>query len=48
MDTTSTRQSPNAVLMLDQRLRRWTNINQTLGDSKMFAGKTLLSIHAWG
>ena len=28
MDTTPTRHSPNAVLMLDQRLRRWPNINR--------------------
>ena len=30
MDTTPTRHSPNAVLMLDQRLRRWPNIKPTL------------------
>ena len=36
MDTTPTRHSPNAVLMLDQRLRRWPNIEPTLEKCTMF------------
>ena len=47
MDTTPTIHSPNAVLMLNQRLRRWPNIYPALGECAMFAGKALLSIHAW-
>ena len=34
--------------MLDQRLRRWLIINPSLGECAMFAGKALLSLHAWG
>ena len=48
MDTTPMRHSHSAVLMLDQRLRRWTNMKPTLGECTMFAGKALQSIHAWG
>ena len=44
MDTTLTRHSPNAVLMLDQRLRRWPNTKQALSQCTMFSGKALLSI----
>ena len=39
MDTTPTRYLPNAVSMLDQRLRRWPNIEPTLGECIMFEGK---------
>ena len=36
LDTTPTRHSPNAVLMLGQRLRRWPNIEPTLEKCTMF------------
>ena len=39
------RHSPNAVSMLDQRLRRWPNIKPPLSECAIFAGKDLLSIH---
>ena len=41
MDTTLTRHSPSAVLMLVQRLRRWPNIEPTLAECRptMFEGK---------
>ena len=48
MDTTPTRHSPNTVLMLDHRLRRWPNIKQALGECTLFAEKALMSAHAWG
>ena len=37
LDTTPTRHSPNTVLMLGQRLRRWPNIEPTLEKCTMFA-----------
>ena len=37
LDTTPTKHSPNAVLMLSQRLRRWLNIEPTLEKCTMFA-----------
>ena len=40
MDTTPTRHSPNAVLMLGQRLRRWPNIEPTLEKFTMFERKS--------
>ena len=36
--TASTSRSPNVGLMLNPRLRRWTNIKTTLGDWLVFAG----------
>ena len=39
----NTRHSPNAGLMLAQRLRRWSNINPALGDRLVIAG--LLGCH---
>ena len=39
MDTTPTRHSPNAVSLLEQRLRRWPNIEQTLAECTKFEGK---------
>ena len=48
MDTTPTRHSPNAVLMLAQRLRRWPNIEPTLEKCTMFEGKSsCMSIQVW-
>ena len=32
---------PNAVLMLDQRLRRWPTLNQHLVECAVLAGKAL-------
>ena len=34
----NTRNSPNVVLMLAHRLRRWPNIKTALGESLVFAG----------
>ena len=39
MDTIPARHSLNTVLMLDQRLRRWTNIEPTLAECTMFDEK---------
>ena len=39
MDTTPARHSLNTVLMLDQRLRRWPNIEPTLAECTMFEEK---------
>ena len=36
----NTKHSPNAVLMLAHRLRRWPNIETALGESLVFAGLT--------
>ena len=36
-DTANTKHSPNVILMLDHRLRRWTNIKTTLGKCLVFA-----------
>ena len=35
----TTRQSPNAVIMLGQRRTQWTSINTTLGRCLLFAGQ---------
>ena len=35
--------SPNAVLMADQRLRRWANIKTVLGEWHLFVGVTCCS-----
>ena len=40
MDTTERWHSPNAVLMLGQRLWRWPNIEPTLEKCTMFEGKS--------
>ena len=40
MDTTPTRHSPNTVLMLGQRLRRWPNIEPTLEKCTIFEEKS--------
>ena len=40
MDNTPTRHLPDAVLMLGQRLRRWPNIEPTMGKCTMFEGKS--------
>ena len=40
----NTRHSPDAVLMLDQRRRRWTNIETALGKCLVFAGCVLARI----
>ena len=42
--TTPTRNWPNAVLMLDQCLRRWPTLNQHLVSVPCWLGKLLLSI----
>ena len=34
----NTRRSPNVGLLLAHRLRRWPNINPTLGERLVFAG----------
>ena len=39
----NTGHSPNAVSMLAHRLRRWPNIETTLGDCPLFAGKVALN-----
>ena len=36
--TSNTRHSPDAVLMLGQRRRQWTNIGTALGECLVFAG----------
>ena len=41
VDTHPTRHSPNAILMLDQRLWRWPNSEPTLEECIMFEGKSL-------
>ena len=40
MDTTPIRHSLNAVIMLDQRLRRWSNIEPTVEKCTMSEGKS--------
>ena len=47
LDTTPTRHSPNAVLMLGQRLRRWPNIEPILEKCTMFERK-FMWVQAWG
>ena len=37
-DEANTRHSPNVVLMLGQRRRRWPNIETAWGECLMFAG----------
>ena len=44
-DTTPTRNRPNAVLMLYQRLRRWPTLNQHLVSVPCWLGKLLLICH---
>ena len=39
-ESESTRHSPNAVLMLGQRLRRWPNFEPTLEKCTMFERKS--------
>ena len=39
MDISPTRHRPNAVLMLGQHLRRWTNIKPTLGECVVLPGE---------
>ena len=34
----NTKHSPNAILMLAHRLRRWTSIKTALGECLVFAG----------
>ena len=40
MDTTPTSNSPNAVLMLGKRLRRWSNIEPKVEKYTIFQGKS--------
>ena len=40
----NTRRWPSVGLMLDQRRRRWANINPALGQRPVFAGILLLTL----
>ena len=42
--TANTKHSPNAVSMLAHRLRRWPNIETTLGECLVFAGISFQSL----
>ena len=42
-DRPNMRRSPNVVLMLEHRLRHWSNINTTLGERLVFARDTARS-----